>query len=260
MINYGRHGEMGKSNNPTKRDKKNPIASDQASMLINSKIRKIFHHNLADAKESFALILMGLAQATTNTLLIHESLPAGTGRIAGFIGWYASLTSQSHQTLNTLFLILVISLVGWLAAGKKVHRMLLDLWATFLIFRFGIQFVLINALLFIPAVSINLLMGQVILIIPAFILTWGWIFYRIDFIGRICPQTIIQLPREEPPITSFDYYNSTITSLLEWGVETCSLKGVTRRGRIMLAIYKISALDLIGLTLGRAYQLFQSNL
>ena len=229
-------------------------------MLINSKIRKFFHHNLANAKESLVLILMGIAQATTNTLLINESLPAGTGRIASFIGWYASLTSQSHQTLNTLFLVLVISLVGWLAAGKKVHRMLLDLWATFLVFRFAIQFVLINALLFMPAVSINLLMGQVILIIPAFILTWGWIFYRIDFIGRSCPQTIIQLPREEPPITSFDYYNSTITSLLEWGVETCSLKGVTRRGRIMLAIYKISALDLIGLTLGRAYQLFQSNL
>jgi hypothetical protein len=27
-----------------------------------------------------------------------------------------------------------------------------------------------------------------------------------------------------------------------------------------VTIYKISALDLIGLTLGRAYQLFQSNL
>lgn len=229
-------------------------------MLIHAKIKKLFRHNLPDAKESLVLVLMGVAQATTNTLLINENLPTGTGRIASLIGRYASLTSQSHQTLNSLFLILVISLAGWLASGRRVHRTLLDLWATFLILRFGIQFLLINSLLFIPAISINLLIGQVILIIPAFILTWGWIFYRIDFIGRRCPQTIIQLPREEPPITSFDYYNSTITSLLEWGVETCSLKGITRRGRILLAIYKISALDLIGLTLGRAYQLFQSNL
>ena len=229
-------------------------------MPIKPKIRNIFRKNLPDAKESLILLLMGLTQATTNTLLINEKLPEGTGRAASFIGWYASLTSQTHQTLNTLFLILVISLVGWLASGRRILRPLLDLWAAFLILRFSIQFLLINALLFMPTVSIGLLMGQVIMIIPAFILTWGWTFYRIDFIGRNCPQTIIQLPREEPPITSFDYYNSTITSLLEWGVETCALKGITRGGRVLLAIYKISAVDLIGLTLGRAYQLFQSNL
>jgi len=87
-------------------------------MPIKPKIRNIFRKNLPDAKESLILLLMGLTQATTNTLLINENLPEGTGRAASFIGWYASLTSQTHQTLNTLFLILVISLVGWLASGR----------------------------------------------------------------------------------------------------------------------------------------------
>ena len=232
----------------------------QKTMPINPKGKDIFRHNLPEAKESLALLLMGITQATTNTLLINESLPAGEGKIASFINWYSSLTSQTHQGLNTLFLILFISLLGWLASGRRLTRQVLDLWAAFLILRFGVQFLLINALIFTPTVSISLLMGQVILIIPAFILSWGWIFYRIDFIGKSRPQTIIQLQREEPPITSFDYYYSTITSIVDWGVATSAIKGITRGGRILVTIYKISALDLIGLTLGRAYQLFQSNL
>ena len=118
-----------------------------------------------------------------------------------------------------------------------------------------IEFILLNALLFTPAVSPRLLVGQIMVFIPCFVLTWGWMIWRIDFLGRQRPQQIVALPGELEPITSFDYYHTSVISIVNNG--SSKFKGITRTGRAFVLIHSLMLLDLLGLIIARLYALVQ---
>jgi hypothetical protein len=46
-----------------------------------------------------------------------------------------------------------------------------------------IGLVFVNALLFVPAASPRLLLGQILVFIPFFSMAWGWLLWRIDCLG-----------------------------------------------------------------------------
>jgi hypothetical protein len=118
-----------------------------------------------------------------------------------------------------------------------------------------IEFALLNALLFAPAVSPRLLVGQIIVFLPCFTLTWGWIIWRIDYIGKPVPQQTVSLPAEMEPITSFDYYHTSVISIVNKG--SSKFQGVSRTGRIYVLIHSLMLLDLLGLIIARVYGLVQ---
>jgi hypothetical protein len=88
--------------------------------------------------------------------------------------------------------LLIISFpLFWLALlrDQQVPRWLFDAMGIWYCLRLLMEFALLNALLFTPAVSPRLLVGQIVFFIPCCVLTWGWIMGRIDFVNRERPPT-----------------------------------------------------------------------
>ena len=160
--------------------------------------------------------------------------------------------------VRPLGVLFVVSFpVFWLALlrGKTVPRWLFDAVGIWYCLRLLIEFLLLNALLFTPAVSPRLLVGQILVFLPCFALTWGWIIWRIDYVNKPVPQQTVSLPAEMEPISSFDYYHTSVISIVNKG--SSRFQGVSRTGRIYVLIHSLMLLDLLGLIIARVYSLVQ---
>lgn len=61
---------------------------------------------------------------------------------------------------------------------------MMDCFGGLFVFRSLIALIFINALLFIPAASTSLLLGQVLAYIPFIVMVWSWLTWRIDCCGQ----------------------------------------------------------------------------
>lgn len=91
-------------------------------------------------------------------------------------------------------------------------------------------------------------------------ITWGWIFQRLDWVGQSEPGRLVQLSDIDPSrgIGRFDYYHSSINPLLNKGKP--SIIGVSRSGRILVLVYQTMVLGLYAVTFTRLLQLSRSVL
>ncbi|MCX5943847.1 MAG: hypothetical protein NTZ53_00735 [Cyanobacteria bacterium] len=206
-------------------------------------------------KEGLALSLLALLQIAISGLFLQDAngFVANSGNPL-----IISIDAFMQALLRPLALLFTISFpLFWLALllGKRVPRWLFDAVGSWYSLRLMIEFILLNALLFTPAVSPRLLVGQIMVFIPCFVLTWGWMIWRIDFLGRQRPQQIVALPGELEPITSFDYYHTSVISIVNNG--SSKFKGITRTGRAFVLIHSLMLLDLLGLIIARLYALVQ---
>ena len=207
-------------------------------------------------KEGLALSLLALLQIAISGLFLYDA---------------QSLVAQSGNPLiirTDAFMQALVRPLGilfgvsfplfWLALlrGKTVPRWLFDAVGSWYCLRLLMEFALLNALLFTPAVSPRLLVGQIVVFIPCFALTWGWVIWRIDFCGKPIPQQVVRLPAEMEPITSFDYYHTSVVSIVNKG--NSKFQGVTRTGRFYVLIHSLMLLDLLGLIMARVYALVQA--
>ena len=211
--------------------------------------------NSDQIKEGFVLSLLALLQIAISGLFLQDAQGfvsrSGNIMIIGIDAFMQALV----RPLGVLF---VVSFpVFWLALlrGKTVPRWLFDAVGIWYCLRLLIEFLLLNALLFTPAVSPRLLVGQILVFLPCFALTWGWIIWRIDYVNKPVPQQTVSLPAEMEPISSFDYYHTSVISIVNKG--SSRFKGVSRTGRIYVLIHSLMLLDLLGLIIARVYSLVQ---
>jgi hypothetical protein len=206
-------------------------------------------------KEGLALSLLALLQMAISGLFLHDA----QGLIAQTANPVIIASDAFVQALvRPLGLLFAISFpLFWftLLRGKRVPRWLFDAVGIWYCLRLLMEFALLNALLFTPAASPKLLVGQIVAFLPCFVMTWGWIIWRIDYCGKAIPQQVVLLPDEMEPISSFDYYHTSVISLLNNG--NSKFQGITRTGRFFVLIHSLMLLDLLGLIIARVYGLVQ---
>ena len=218
-------------------------------------IAKGSRRNSEQIKEGLALSLLALLQIAISGLFLQDAkdlvAQSGNPLITGVDAFMQALV----RPLGVLFIVSFP--LFWLALlrGKLVPRWLFDAVGIWYCLRLLMEFALLNALLFTPAVSPRLLVGQIVVFIPCFVLTWGWIMWRVDFVNRASPQQIVALPGEVAPISSFDYYHTSVLAIVNKG--SSKFEGVTRTGRFYVLIHSLMLLDLLGLAIARVYALVQ---
>jgi hypothetical protein len=86
-----------------------------------------------------------------------------------------------------------------------------------------------------------------------FVLAWGWIFWRIDWVGQSKRGRVLEVSDASEQLSMFDYYHASLMSIVRRSHS--EVIGKTRNGRMLVAIHTFMVLDLIAVALGRFYQL-----
>jgi hypothetical protein len=215
---------------------------------------------LGQIKELLALTLLGALSSASGYLLLKDASQSFIAKHGNpIIHAYYNFANVSHHPLNALAIFLVPAL--WLLAlltSHRIPRIVLDFFGGFFVFRMVIGLIFVNALLFVPAASPRLLLGQILVFIPFFSMAWGWLLWRIDCWGNGPAGQTITIAEAKEPITSFDYYHASIYSVVNQGKS--SFAGVTRLGRSLCLLHNLMLINLLGLALARAYGLLQKML
>jgi hypothetical protein len=215
---------------------------------------------LTQVKELLALTLLGLLSAISTYLLLKEeakSMAIQNGN--PFIRAYFNFSHVSHHPLNILAICIVPTL--WLLAlfaKRPLPRIIFDFFGALFVFRLLFGFVFVNVLIFLPAASPPLLLGQIVAYLPFFVMMWGWLMWRVDCSGQESPQQIIAISGVHEPIQSFDYYHASANCLINQGKS--GFQGVTKIGRFLVLIHNLMLLDILGIAFVRAYGLLQKML
>jgi hypothetical protein len=162
---------------------------------------------------------------------------------------------QVRVPLLVLYPLILLLLYSQLWRGKRVPPLILDVFGGFAIVSLVFNFLKINLLMLSKVVSPPLLLGQVITFLLFFVIAWGWIFWRLDRLAGGPEQQIVDVPGASGGNGSFDYYYSSLMSLLDGKVS--KFNGVSRLGKLLVAIHSLMVLDLAAIALARFYQLVQ---
>jgi hypothetical protein len=153
------------------------------------------------------------------------------------------------SSLSIIGLLLLVVLLR-----RRIPRRWLDVSAgAFISFNLIFHFLKINLLLLTPPASPQLLMGQLLTYLVFFVLAWGWIFWRIDWVGQSKPGRVIEVTDAGDQLSMFDYYHASLMSIMRRSHS--EVIGKTRNGRMLVAVHTFMVLDLIAVALGRFYQL-----
>ncbi len=185
-----------------------------------------------------------------------ESLKSGLG--AGLTQIALHLGLVMRTPLLVVYGLIVLLLYGQLLRGKRIAPLVLDALGVWVIANLFIHFVKINLLMLTDAVSPQLLLGQVITYLLFFVLAWGWIFWRLDRVAGPADQKIVEMPRTASDGGSFDYYYSSLMSILEG--KASRFTGTSRLGKTLVAVHSLMVLDLAAIALARFYQLVQKSI
>ena len=185
-----------------------------------------------------------------------DSLKDGPG--AAMVPFARSLGVAARTPAVVIYLLIVMLLYGQLIRGRKISAAVLDglgIWAVINLF---VHFVKVNVLMLSGAVEPRLLLGQVITYVLFFVLCWGWIFWRLDRIAGPEEQQIIDVPSAAKEMGTFNYYHDSLMSILD-GRKMSLFIGVSRFGKVLVALHSLMILDLAAIALARFYQLVQKS-
>ncbi len=115
-------------------------------------------------------------------------------------------------------------------------------------------------LLLTPPGPANLLLGQLGSYLLFFVVAWGWIFWRVDRLGDPGDAPRIRLGDSGARHTMFDYHHHSMLAILNRSNSSQAIRGVTRRGKLLVVIHHVMVLDLLAIAVGRFYQLIQRTL
>jgi hypothetical protein len=175
---------------------------------------------------------------------------------------FARLASDFGVVMRTpsllIYALILMLLYGQLLRGKRISAGILDalgIWAVISLF---VHFVKVNLLMLTGVVDPKLLLGQVITYVLFFVLCWGWIFWRLDHIAGPEEQQIIEVPSASKEGGSFNYYHDSLMSILD-GRKMSLFIGISRFGKVLVAMHSLMILDLAAIALARFYQLVQKS-
>ncbi|MFM7733118.1 MAG: hypothetical protein ACKO6F_06595 [Cyanobium sp.] len=184
-------------------------------------------------------------------------------RMAGVPGalpadWAGTMGAALRTPLIFLFLLVLFALYAQLLRGRLIAASVLDGLGIWVVLNLLFHFLKINLLILTDSVSPHLLLGQVITYLMFFVLGWGWIFWRLDRIAGPEDQQIVDVPAAVSKSGSFDYYHASLMSLLEGKMS--GFMGVSRLGKLVVAVHTFMILDLAAIALARFYQLVQRSI
>jgi hypothetical protein len=218
----------------------------------------------AQAKELAVLALLYLLQ-TVNAEMLRRA--AGsldrqlTGTASGRIvaDWALIQADHIHPVAMLVCGVWLAALALALGRGRRPPRWTFDGLGVWFSLRLLAEYLTINGLIFEGSkVEPGVLLGQIVLYLPYFVITWGWIFHRLDLVNQDQPGRIVMLSDADQArgISAFDYYHASISTLLNKGKPT--IAGVSRTGRLLVLLYLAMVLGLYALTFARILQLTRS--
>jgi hypothetical protein len=149
---------------------------------------------------------------------------------------------------------MVLALVLCVVFRRRIPRRWIDVVAgSFIAFNLILHFIKINLLLLTPPAAPSMLLGQIFTYLIFFVIAWGWIFWRFDWVGKAMPGSVIEISDKGDTLSTFDYYHASVMALVRRGRP--EVAGINRTGKMLVAIHTFMVLDLIGVALGRFYQL-----
>ena len=218
----------------------------------------------AQANEWAVLVLLYFLQISDAEMLRRSAgsfITSMDGSDGGRLvaGWCFLLSHRVHPVAMVVFGVWLATMVLLLGRGRLLPRWSFDGAGLWFALRMLAEYITINGLIFEGSkVPPSLLLGQIVVYLPYFVLSWGWIFYRFDLVGQSKPGRFVRLSDVDPgrEISGFDYYHSAINTLLNKGHPT--ITGVSRGGRLLVLLYLIMMFGLYALTFARIIQLTKS--
>ena len=157
-----------------------------------------------------------------------------------------------------IYAVIVLALYGQLWRGRTIPAVVLDLLGLWVVLNLAIHFVKINLLMLSDMRAPALLLGQIVCYLLFFVVAWGWIFWRLDRVAGPPEQAILAATEVRLGHGSFDYYYISLMALLAQKITL--LQGVSKLGKIVVALHSFMLLDLGVIALARVYQLVQRAL
>ena len=164
-------------------------------------------------------------------------------------------TALQHKGANLYVHSFIIALlILCLLLRRRIPRRWLDVFAgVYISFNLVFHFAKINLLLLTPPAAPSMLLGQIFTYLVFFVIAWGWIFWRFDWVGKERPGTVVEINDKGDVLSTFDYCHASLMALVRR--EKPEFSGLNRIGRILVAIHTFMVLDLIAIAFGRFYQL-----
>jgi len=204
-----------------------------------------------------SLVLIETFNAENLKAAVHEnpSLKASQSLIAGAV-W---LTSQDlHPILLIATAVWATLAITAIARHRIIPRWMLDAMGIWAVGRMTLDFILINGLIFHPGlVQPSVLLSQILIYLPFFAITWGWIFYRLDWGQSGKAASIITMSHVTPTRTvqTYDYYHATLNAIINKG--GAKITGMNRKGLNATLLFDTMLLCLYALTISRLFQLIK---
>ena len=220
----------------------------------------------AQIKELAVLALLYLLQISNAEMLRHatggfEARMAGSASCRLVADWARLQANQVHPVAMVVCGLGLLAMALNLARELPLPRWSFDALGLWFSLRLLAEYLTINGLIFEGSKVIpGVLLAQIVVYLPFFTITWGWIFQRLDLVGQSTPGRVVQLcdVAAGSAITPFDYYHASISTLLNKGKPT--IVGVSRCGRLLVLLYLAMVLGLYALTFARILQLTRAAL
>jgi hypothetical protein len=171
------------------------------------------------------------------------------------------ISDHLHPLMMAIGAVWLLCLAVAIVRKRTLPRWAFDAAGLWFCVRLVLEFLIVNGLIFQPAlVQPGVLLGQIVVYLPFFVLNWGWIFYRLDWLHPIQPGSVIRLSDIDPErgLSRFDYFHSTVNTLINKGKST--ITGVSRTGRITALIFNGMLLSLYAVAFARILQLTKATL
>lgn len=208
--------------------------------------------------EFLVLLILYLLQMVNAEMLRHAigASPAWQQSASVLAVIVAVITSRVHPLAMVVLGLWLLLLAAAIVQRRRLPRWSLDGLGLWFSLRLVVEFPIINLLVFRPSlVAPGVLLGQIVLYLPYFVLCWGWFFHRLDWVGRPRAGQVLLLNDAEPNrgVSRFDYFHSAINTLLNKGKPT--ITGVSRTGRIAVLVFNSMLLGLYAAAFARILQL-----
>lgn len=174
--------------------------------------------------------------------------------IANITAFVRPIFAYASPLIATLFIAGYVCVFALPAMGKS-NRLLLDCMGFFLLARTLIGFVMLNLLIINPLSDNMLLLRQFLCFMPALILGWGWLYWRLDQGARRKGRQLLLFPEDCPndlrePLSTFDYYYHS--AMVAFIFELSEVEPLTKPMKILFLVNAGMMLDLVGLVLTQA--------
>lgn len=196
---------------------------------------------------------------TLQVLMFYNDIQdlSSIGRaIAAFAAFESFVVHRVFYVATPATLLPLLCLL-FLKQRPSWARKYLDALGVYAIFRMVVQLIGLNILVLDVLTSRFLLITQLLFFLPYSLLIWGWIYWRLDSIGRSNNRPLFRLDCESDCPRPLDYFVASFSSVFSASIS--GIKGRLARARILILLHGIVIFDVMGLTLSRAVALVQSK-